>query len=67
MRTREFGVKLALGAKPSQIATEVVRTGSLLAARGLLPWLVLSYVSARWLSSSGLRVRIRYELCDGSD
>ncbi len=50
-RTREFGVKLALGAKPSRIATEVMRRGLLLAAGGLLPGLALSYAAARYLSS----------------
>jgi putative ABC transport system permease protein len=50
-RTREFGVKLALGAKPSRIAAEVMRRGLLLAAGGLLPGLALSYAAARYLSS----------------
>ena len=50
-RTREFGVKLALGAKPATIASEVMRRGFLLAAAGLLPGLALSYAAARYLSS----------------
>ena len=56
-RTREFGVKLALGAKPSQIATEVVMKGWLLAACGLIPGLALSYLAARYLSSLLYKVR----------
>jgi len=50
-QTREFGVKLALGANPSRIATEVMRRGLFLAAGGLLPGLALSYAAARYLSS----------------
>jgi putative ABC transport system permease protein len=50
-RTREFGLKLALGAKPSRIAAEVLRRGLLLAVCGLLPGVVLSYAAARYLSS----------------
>jgi putative ABC transport system permease protein len=50
-RTREFGVKLALGATPFRITTEVMRRGLLLAAGGLLPGLALSYMAARYLSS----------------
>ncbi len=50
-RTREFGVKLALGAKPATIASEVMRRGLLLAAAGLLPGFALSYAAARYLSS----------------
>jgi len=50
-RTREFGVKLALGASPFRITTEVMRRGLLLAAGGLLPGLLLSYAAARYLRS----------------
>lgn len=50
-RTREFGLKLALGAKPSRIAAEVLRRGLLLAVCGLLPGLALSYAAARYLAS----------------
>lgn len=50
-RTREFGVKLALGAGPSRIATEVLRRGLVLATGGLLPGLALSFAAARYLSS----------------
>jgi predicted permease len=56
-RTREFGVKLALGAKPSQIATGVVRRGLLLAAGGILPGLALSYLAARYLASLLYKVK----------
>jgi len=50
-RMREIGVKLALGAKPSKIAAEVIRRGLLLAVGGLLPGFFLSYAAARYLSS----------------
>jgi putative ABC transport system permease protein len=50
-RMREIGVKLALGAKPSRIASEVIRRGLLLAVGGLLPGFVLSYAAAQYLSS----------------
>jgi putative ABC transport system permease protein len=56
-RTREFGVKLALGAKPSHIATDVLRRGLLLAAGGILPGLALSYFAARYLSSLLYKVK----------
>jgi putative ABC transport system permease protein len=55
-RTREFGLKLALGAKPSRIAAEVMRRGLLIAASGLLPGLALSYVAAGYLASLLYRV-----------
>ncbi len=56
-RTREFGVKLALGAKPSQIAADVVKRGFFLAAGGILPGLALSYLAARYLSSLLYKVK----------
>ena len=50
-QTREFGVKLALGAKPAQIASDVMRKGVFLAVCGLVPGLLLSYAAGRYLSS----------------
>lgn len=50
-RTRDFGVKLALGAKPGRIAAEVMRSSLVLAAAGLVPGLALSYAAARYMSS----------------
>jgi putative ABC transport system permease protein len=50
-RTHEFGIKLALGANPARIASEVMQRGLLLAASGLLPGLALGYAAARYLSS----------------
>jgi predicted permease len=41
-RTREFGVRLALGASPTRIASEVVRRGARLSATGLACGTVLS-------------------------
>jgi putative ABC transport system permease protein len=50
-QTREFGVKLALGAKPSRILGDVMRQALLLALAGLVPGLGLSYAAARFLST----------------
>jgi putative ABC transport system permease protein len=44
-RTREFGVRLALGAKPSNLLQLIVRQGTLLAAAGI----VLGLVGATWV------------------
>jgi predicted permease len=44
-RTREFGVRLALGAKPSNLLQLILRQGTLLAAAGI----VLGLVGATWV------------------
>jgi len=50
-RTREFGVRLALGARPRQILTMVAGRGAVLGAAGITAGLSISYVAARWLES----------------
>lgn len=50
-RTREFGVRLALGASPRRILAEVMRRGAWLAGAGLTIGLVLSLGAAVPLSS----------------
>jgi predicted permease len=50
-RTREFGVRLALGAKPRQILTQVARQGLVLATAGVGVGLVAAYGVGRWLES----------------
>jgi predicted permease len=49
-RTREFGVRLALGASPKRILTQVLRRGVLLSSAGLVIGALLSLVAAFALS-----------------
>lgn len=50
-RTRELGLRVALGARPRDILTLVVWHGLKLAALGILPGLLGALVMTRWLSS----------------
>ncbi|GAA0719673.1 ABC transporter permease [Dokdonella soli] len=50
-RTREFGVRLALGASPQRILSEVLRRGALLSGMGLAIGAVLSLGAAALVSS----------------
>jgi putative ABC transport system permease protein len=50
-RTRELGLRVALGARPRDILLLVVGHGLKLAALGILPGLVGALVMTRWLSS----------------
>ena len=56
-RTREFGIRLALGALPRQIVGEVLRGGLALAAVGLAFGLVASLAGARLVSAQLAGVR----------
>lgn len=50
-RTREFGVRMALGAGPLRLQRQVVAEGLWLAAKGGVPGLVLALMIGRLLSS----------------
>ena len=50
-RSREFGVRLALGAQSRSIVGMVMRRGAALAVAGLLPGIALAYVAGRALAS----------------
>jgi putative ABC transport system permease protein len=50
-RTRELGLRMALGARPRDILLLVVRHGLKLAALGILPGLAGALIMTRWLSS----------------
>jgi putative ABC transport system permease protein len=50
-RSKELGVRTALGARPGQIVGMVVREGLLIAAIGLGAGLALAWGASRWLSS----------------
>jgi predicted permease len=51
-RTREFGVRLAIGATPSQIVTQVIREGLAIVAVGITAGVVLGYGLTRLASTS---------------
>jgi predicted permease len=46
-RTREFGIRMALGAQPSKILTDVLREGLVIAAIGVVAGLILGLAGAR--------------------
>ena len=48
-RTREIGVRLALGASPREITRLVVKKGLVLGVLGLAAGLTISLIAARWL------------------
>lgn len=50
-RTREFGVRLALGAEPRQILGVMTRRGLLLGGLGAVAGLAVAYGAGRWLES----------------
>jgi predicted permease len=50
-RTREFGVRLALGAEPREILGMVARRGARLAAVGIVLGAGLAYLAGRWMQS----------------
>ncbi len=57
LRQQEFGIRIALGARRSDIFGMVLKRGIALAAAGLLPGLALAYLSARLMQSllAGIR------------
>ena len=50
-RIREFGIRLALGAQPSDVLLMVLRSSAIILAAGLAAGLVLSFVLARLITS----------------
>ena len=51
-RTREFGIRLAIGAQPRQLLTAVIAEGALMAAAGVLTGAACGYVLMRLARSS---------------
>lgn len=50
-RTREFGVRLALGAEPRQILSLVARRGVTLGLAGVTIGVAIAYAAGRWIES----------------
>jgi putative ABC transport system permease protein len=50
-RTREFGIRLALGAQPRNLLTSVIAQGATMAAAGIVAGAVFGYALARTASS----------------
>jgi ABC-type antimicrobial peptide transport system permease subunit len=50
-RTREFGIRLAIGSQPAQVVTGVVREGVLMAAGGVIAGAAVGYLLARFAGS----------------
>jgi len=57
-RTREFGVRLAVGATPSQILGQVLKEGAVIAAVGITAGALLGLVLVRVVSASLGTVRV---------
>jgi ABC-type antimicrobial peptide transport system permease subunit len=51
-RTREFGIRLAIGSTPAQLLTGVLKDGAVIVAAGITVGAVLGYVLARAASGS---------------
>ena len=50
-RTREFGIRIAIGAEPARVLSLVLREGFLLAASGVALGVAGALVATRWLTS----------------
>src|SRR6202046_3857619 len=50
-RTREFGIRMALGAQPSKILTDVLREGLVIASIGVVTGLVVGLAAARGVAA----------------
>ncbi len=51
LRTREIGIRLAIGAKPAEVQQLVVRQGMTLAVMALGPGLLIAWASSKLLTS----------------
>jgi putative ABC transport system permease protein len=57
-RTREFGIRLALGAQPRSLLTSVIAQGALMAAVGIVAGAVFGYLLARLANSYVVDMRM---------
>jgi len=57
-RTREFGIRLAIGAQPRQLLTSVIASGAVMAAAGVVAGAVSGYVLARLAGSYFLDMKM---------
>src|SRR5271163_2000748 len=57
-RTREFGIRLALGAQPRTLLTSVIGQGALMAAVGIVAGAVFGYLLARLANSYVVDMRM---------
>ncbi len=57
-RTREFGIRQALGARPNDILADVLREGFIIAAIGVVTGITVGYVCARALANYITEVQI---------
>jgi ABC-type antimicrobial peptide transport system permease subunit len=57
-RTREFGIRLALGSQPGHLLRGVIAEGALIAAAGVLAGAVFGFVMARLAGSYFLDVKM---------
>jgi putative ABC transport system permease protein len=57
-RTREFGIRLALGAQPRHLLTGVIAQGAVMAAAGIVAGAVCGYALARLASSYVVDMRM---------
>ena len=57
-RTREFGIRLALGAQPRHLLTSVISQGAVMAAAGIIAGGVFGYIIARFANSYVVGMRM---------
>src|SRR5271163_648253 len=57
-RTREFGIRLALGAQPRHLLTSVIAQGAVMAAAGIIAGAIFGYVIARVANSYVVGMRM---------
>jgi putative ABC transport system permease protein len=57
-RTREFGIRLAIGSQPSRLLAAVIREGAVMAAAGIVAGAVGGYVLARLAGSYLLELKM---------